>query len=225
MHSTLRSSLLATLCLLLCFSTNVRGQSKTFVYTANAPDGSISAYSFNSSTGSLTPTPGSPFAANFPDYLAAALGGRYLVSSGGEGADCGLQVFSIHAATGALKPGHNYQVIGSVFFECVQVVSDPSGVTLYANGAVQSISSNTVTSKPVLDALRVNSDGSLTQLGNPFTFPGETNSSSAEGPIGVDPKGRWVFALLPNQNSDTLFALARHKDGSLGFDSFIGEHH
>ena len=215
MRFILRPLLLAGVSLLWCLSITAWSQSQTLVYTANALDNSISAYHFNSTTGALTQISGSPFQANFPDYLASALSGRYLASSGGEGADCGLTTFSINPTTGALKLAKDFQQIGSVFFPCTQIVSDPAGTTLYADGTIQSTSNNTVTSSAVLDALRVNSDGSLTQLGTPFAFPGGANSS-AEDPLATDPKGRWVFALLLNQSTETLFAIARHSDGSLG---------
>lgn len=216
MRCIFRPLFLAVVSFLLCLSAAAWGQSKTFVYTANALDGSISSYNLNQTTGALTPTAGSPFGANFPDYLAATLSGRYLVSSGGQGADCGLSTLSINPTNGALKFSHGYQQIGAVLFQCTQIVSDRAGTTLYADGGIQSIVNNSVQSEAVLDALRVNSDGSLTQLGQPFVFPGGTNLSSADGPLAVDPKGRWVFALLPNQNVETLFAIKRNSNGTLG---------
>jgi DNA-binding beta-propeller fold protein YncE len=216
MRSIVRPLFLALVSFLLCLNTAAWCQSKTFVYTANALDGSISSYNLNRTTGALTPTGGSPFPTNFPDYLAATLSGRYLVSSGGQGSDCGLTTFSINHTTGALKFAHGYQQIGSVLFQCTQIISDPTGTTLYADGGIQSTVNNSVTSVAVLDALRVNGDGSLTQLGQPFAFPGGTNLSSADGPVAVDPKGRWVFAILPNQNVETLFAIKRNSNGSLG---------
>jgi 6-phosphogluconolactonase (cycloisomerase 2 family) len=215
MLSSLRVLSVAAVSFLLCLSTAAWSQSKTFVYTANALDDSISIYSFNSSTGALVPSGGSPFPANFPNYLTAALGGKYLAVSGGECPSCGLQTFSINTGTGALKFSHAYEQIGSVIFQAAQIASDASGASLYADGSIQANSGNTVTCTAVLAALRVNSDGSLTQLGTPFAFPAGT-ACSAEGPLAVDHQGRWVFALVPNQNTETVFTIKRHSDGSLG---------
>ncbi len=215
MHSSLRLFSVAAVSFLLFLSTAAWSQSKTFVYTANALDNSISIYTLNTTTGALVPSGGSPFQADFPNYLAGALGGKYLVSSGGECPGCGLETFSINPTTGALTFSHAYEQIGSVIFQAAQIASDASGASLYAEGSIQGNSGNTVTCTSVLASLRVNSDGSLTQLGTPFAFPAGT-ACSVTGPLAVDHLGRWVFAIVQNQNSETLFAIKRHSDGSLG---------
>jgi hypothetical protein len=62
MRSTLR--LISSAALSLVLSTAAWAQSKTFVYTANTLDNSISIYRFNSHTGDLVPSGGSPFNLN-----------------------------------------------------------------------------------------------------------------------------------------------------------------
>ena len=67
-----------------------------------------------------------------------------------------------------------------------------------------------------LDTLHVNADGSLTQVGTPFSFSAGFNTSG-QAPLAVDPKGRWVFALVADSNNQQqLFSITRHSDGSLG---------
>lgn len=209
MRSTLRIVFSAALSLIL--STAAWAQSKTFVYTANTLDSSISIYIFNSKTGDLVPSGGRSFKNDTPVHLASALGGKYLVVSGGTSPAIGVQTFSINPDNGTLKPAHAYGQFGVVALTGNQIATDATGHTLYAEGE---FGGGVFTS--VLEALHVNSDGSLTQLGTPFEFPNGIGFGAADGPLAVDPKGRWVFTVQPFDIAQMLFAIQRNSDGSLG---------
>ena len=185
----------------------------TFVYTANTlAGGGISIYKLNTTSGALVPT-GPQFQNDSPAYLAASAGGKFLIVSGGSCPGCGLETFAINPTTGALTFSNSYEQIGSVTFLVGQIESDVAGNTIYSQGTNQGAG---VTSPGVLDALHVNADGSLTQLGTPFTYG--TGIGDGDGPIAVDPKGRWVFSLVGDGNtqSELLFPIIRNADGSLG---------
>jgi 6-phosphogluconolactonase len=186
----------------------------TFVYTANALEGgSISIYKLNPTTGALTPTGGSPFQNDSPAYLASTAGGKFLIVSGGSCRGCGIEVFAINPTTGALTLAHAYEQIGTVTVQGSQVISDPAGTTLYTFGTIQNIQGATL---QVIAAVHVNADGSLAQIGNNVAFPpGQNIVGSA--PMAVDPKSRWIFALVgDNTGATTLFAFVHNADGSLG---------
>ncbi len=206
-------SCLFVLAVLVCtfgFATVASAQS-TFVYTADTLGSSISIYKMNTTTGALTASGGSPFQNDQPDYLASTAGGKFLVVSGGQCPGCGLQTFAINPTTGALTLSHAYEQIGAVSFQATQIVSDATGNTIYAQGPIQNGTFTTA-----LDALHVNADGSLTQVGTPFSFAAGFNTSG-QAPLAVDPKGRWVFALVADSNNQQqLVSIARNADGSLG---------
>jgi DNA-binding beta-propeller fold protein YncE len=62
----------------------------------------------------------------------------------------------------------------------------------------------------------VNADGSLTQVGAPFALP-ELSATQGQGPVAVDPKGRWVFAIITDTgDNQVLVSIPRNTDGSLG---------
>jgi 6-phosphogluconolactonase (cycloisomerase 2 family) len=182
----------------------------TFAYTANTLNSTISIYTLNTTTGALTQTSTSPFAADSPAYLVSASGGKFLVASAGECPDCGLEVYAINGTTGALTFKNAFDQIGTVTFLVGQIATDATGATVYAAGTIQN---GTFTG--VVDALKVNADGTMTQVGTPFSFPAGTGNG--ESPLAVDPKGRWVFAMATNSTSqEELFTITRHTDGSLG---------
>lgn len=205
----LRHFVLSAMALVFGFSMAASAQT-TFAYTANTLGSSISIYKLNTTTGALTQTGGSPFQNDSPAYLASSASGKFLVVSGGSCPGCGLQTFSINPTTGALTFSHSYEQIGAVSFPVGQVSNDATGATIYTQGTT--ISGGV--SSGVLDALHVNTDGSLTQIGTPFSYG--TGIGNGEGPIAVDPKGRWAFAIASGNSSETLFSIVRNTDGSLG---------
>ena len=86
----------------------VTDPSTKFLYTANTGDGTISGFSIDSSTGMLTPVPGSPFSATkapAPGFLvimqlAVDPSGKFLYATNTP--DMSISIFSI-SATGALS--------------------------------------------------------------------------------------------------------------------------
>lgn len=203
---------LAAIAIVCSFSMAASAQT-TYAYTANTLGSSISIYKLNTTTGALTQTGGSPFQNDSPAYLAASAGGKFLVASGGQCPECGLETFAITPTTGALTFSHSYEQIGSVIFLVGQIASDAAGNTIYAQGSIQGGG----VADGAIDALHVNADGSLTQVGTPFDF-GSGIDASGEGPLAVDPKGRWVFAIVTDSNTQQqmLVEIPRNTDGSLG---------
>jgi 6-phosphogluconolactonase (cycloisomerase 2 family) len=204
--------ILTALAIIFGLGTFASAQS-TFVYTANTlAGGGISIYKLNTTTGALAST-GPQFQNDSPAYLAANAGGKFLVVSGGQCPGCGLQTFAINPTTGALTLAQAYEQIGTVTFLVGQLESDAAGATIYTQGMVETAGT---TAPGVLDALHVNADGSLTQIGTPFTY--NPNIGDGGGPIAVDPKGRWVFSLIGDGSTQTesLFSIIRNADGSLG---------
>jgi 6-phosphogluconolactonase (cycloisomerase 2 family) len=207
-----RHFVLTALAIIFGFGTFASAQT-TFVYTANTlAGGGISIYKLNPTTGALVST-GPQLQNDSPAYLAVGAGGKFLIVSGGSCPGCGLETFAIDPATGALTIKQAYEQIGTVVFLVGQVANDVTGTTIYTQGMIEVAG----TAAPgVLDALHVNADGTLTQIGNPFSLG--PNVGNGEGPIAVDPKGRWVFTIAPNDNTQhqLLFAAVRNADGSLG---------
>ena len=206
-----RHFVLTALAILFGFGTFASAQT-TFVYTANTlAGGGISIYKLNPTTGALVST-GTQFQNDSPAYLAAGAAGKYLVVSGGSCPACGLETFAINSTTGALTIKQAYEQIGTVVFLVGQLESDAAGNTIYTQGTVQVAGT---TAPGVLDALHVNADGTLTQMGTPFTYG--TGIGNGDGPIAVDPQGRWVFAMATNgSQQELLFPIVRNADGSLG---------
>jgi 6-phosphogluconolactonase len=78
-----------------------------FVYVANAGSDNVSGYSIDSSTGSLSPLPNSPFAADqMPVLLSASRAGTFLYSAnqGSSTVPPTLSGYSINGVSGALSP-------------------------------------------------------------------------------------------------------------------------
>ncbi len=209
MHA--RRFILAAIFCFLGLGTLASAQS-TFVYTANTlAGGGISIYKLNTTTGALASS-GAQFQNDSPAYLASTAGGKFLVVSGGSCPGCGLETFAINPTTGALTFANSYEQIGTVTFLVGQVANDAAGTTIYTQGTIQGAG----IAPGVLDALHVNADGSLTQIGTPFSLG--TDVGNGEGPIAVDPNGRWVFTVALNDNTqeELLFPVIRNADGSLG---------
>jgi 6-phosphogluconolactonase (cycloisomerase 2 family) len=204
------------LTIFLCFFglCSVASAQSTFVYTANTlagQSGAISVYKLNTTTGALSPS-GAQFPDDAPNYLASTASGKFLVVSRVNCPTCGLETLSINPTTGTLTFSHSYEQIGTVLFKGGQIASDAAGRTIYAQGALQS----TGVIEGVIDALHVNADGSLTQIGTAFAIP-EVFALQGQGPLAVDPKGRWVFAIIADANDNQiLISIPRNTDGSLG---------
>jgi 6-phosphogluconolactonase (cycloisomerase 2 family) len=202
----------------LSITTVAAAQSRTFVYTDNNLSGTISIYLLNPTTGAITPTSASPFQNGAPGYLAPARGGKFLVAVEGGGPEGSISTLSINPSNGGLKFVHAYEQIGSVLFqEGLQIATDVSGGTVYAQADETVTQGNEVLQEGVLDALQVDSNGTLTQIGSPFSY----GINSLGGQLVVDPKGRWVFSVYQTTNQagvseQILVAVKRNRDGSLG---------
>ena len=154
----------------------------TFVYIPNFKDGTISAFSINSTTGVLTEITGSPFTNGTTDPAAVAVSpnGNFLFVASFE-SDAAISVFSINATTGALT-----QVTGSPFPspEGNAIAVSPNGDFLYVTGsALGAFSINTTT-------------GALTAAtGSPYTLPAMGNG------VTIDPTGKFLYASIMQINS------------------------
>jgi 6-phosphogluconolactonase len=127
-------------------STGAHGTGVEFAYVANADDNTVSAYTVNATSGSLTPAAGSPFATgDDPESVAVDPAGKFAyVSNYGENAlDGSVSAYTIDAAGGALTP-----LSGSPFAtgsEPEAVVVDPTGKFAYvANFQNWTISADTI---------------------------------------------------------------------------------
>jgi 6-phosphogluconolactonase (cycloisomerase 2 family) len=152
-----------------------------FLYTPDASSSQIIGFSISTSSGALTPLPGSPFPAGMPPLeVAIDPSGKFLYESGG-----GVSGFTIDSSTGALTliPGSPFSTLG--YGEVDGLAFHPSGKFLYAaafsTNKIAAYSINTTTG--VLTAV----PGSVFSLSN----------SNAPLPysLTVDPTGKFLYAL------------------------------
>ena len=153
----------------------------TFVYIPNFKDGTISAFSIDSTTGVLTAITGSPFTNGTTDPAAVVVSpnGNFLFVASFE-SDAAISVFSINATTGALTP-----VTGSPFPspEGNALAVSPNGDFLYVIGSA-------------LGAFSINATGALTAAtGSPYTLPAMGNG------VTIDPTGKFLYASIMQVNS------------------------
>ena len=156
-----------------------------FLYASDIGTGqaaTISGFSVNSSTGALTPVPGSPFSTGSngsPFFLVAHPSGKFLYAVLPEANS--LTAWSVDSVTGALTVIPGFPVVlsnGNIpFFSGIAV--DPQGKFLYVSDISGDIFGFTV---------NVNS-GALTALqGSPFS------ARAITGQLFFDPSGRFLYA-------------------------------
>jgi 6-phosphogluconolactonase (cycloisomerase 2 family) len=168
-----------------------------FLYVANMnynlPAGSISGFSIDPATGSLTPVPGSPFPAGpMPSSIAADPTGKYLYETNNlNGALTNpIFAFAIDSSTGALTP-----IPGSPFASGANTTSvsiDPTGKFLYtadSGGTTQFPAAPATISEFSIDA----TTGALTAIGQAACGSAATHYSLANYLV-TDPAARLVFA-------------------------------
>ena len=161
----------------------------------------ISAYSLDSSSGKLTPVPGSPFSAAAVSgrgnlFMDADPTGHFLFVPNRD-ADT-VSVFSI-GSNGALTVlGSPVSTNGSDAFA---VKVDPSGKYLY----VANQGSGDIT------AFRISSTGTLTQIGNPVSADGDVHH------LFMDPKGRFLYAGIWGEGYAVNGFAISSTDGSLTY--------
>ena len=152
-----------------------------FLYAPDASSSQIVGFSISTSSGALTPLPGSPFPAGMPPLeVAIDPSGKFLYESGG-----GVSGFTIDSSTGALTsiPGSPFSTLGSGDVD--GLAFHPSGKFLYAaafsTNKIAAYSIDTTTG--VLTAV----PGSVFSLSN----------SNAPLPysLTVDPTGKFLYAL------------------------------
>jgi len=159
----------------------------------NYTDGTVSAYTINSSTGALTEITGSPFAAGGAGALSFSVAvdptGKFVYVANENSAD--VSAYTINSSTGALT-----EITGSPFASGTypySVTVDPTGKFAYvANGGFMDAGT--------VSAYTINSStGALTEItGSPFAAG--TYSFS----VTVDPTGK--FAYVVNESSDDIYA-------------------
>src|SRR5271165_567452 len=173
-----------------------------FVYVVNAVDYTISAYSV-SSTGTLTPVPGSPFQGDFePRYIAVDVLGRFLYVSNVNGfiSPGTVSAYSI-GPTGALKavPGSPFQTTGT----------EPRAIAVDFLGRFVYVANANLGSEGTISAYRIGLDGALTPVvGSPFQTGIEPYS------IAVDYLSRTVY-LGTAGGYNTVWAHHINPDGAL----------
>lgn len=162
--------------------------SAQFMYVANSNDGTVSGLAINPATGTLTPVPGSPFAAGtVPISVAVDPSGRFAYVA--NVSDNTVLGYSINATTGTLTP-----LPDSPFLTAsgpFQVVVDPTGRFAYvANDGAGAVS-----------AYKINSStGALTPIsGSPFP------AGSVPRSLAIDASDRFVY--VANQNDNTISGL------------------
>lgn len=190
--------------------------SNAFVYTANFSTGNVSGYAVGRS-GSLTPVPGFPFAAEpFSFAITTDPSGKFLYIANANSTSNNISGYTINSATGTLT-----QMTGSPFqadFDTRAIVVDRSGKFLYAaNASSDDVSAYTINS----------TTGVLTPVpGSPFALPA---GGSVPQSIAVDPATKFVFvgdtastdvcAFAINPANGALTVVAGSPFANSGFDA------
>ncbi|MHB1669508.1 MAG: lactonase family protein [Thiomonas sp.] len=157
--------------------------------------GSVSVYRIHASTGTLTPIPGSPFAAGpYPSSFAINPAGTFAyVPSGIPGMGSGaISAYRINASTGALT-----DVPGSPF----AAGTLPSSITVNPAGTFAY-----VTSWDIVSAYRIDtSTGALTPVpGSPF------EAGSLPESVRVSPAGTFVYVASAYGDPGAVFVYRIH---------------
>jgi 6-phosphogluconolactonase (cycloisomerase 2 family) len=167
------SMLACAMFLVLIPSTPVRAASGTqFLYEAGSTN-QVCGFSVNSTTGELTPIPGSPFTTRLDGTaLAVDPQGQYLFAA--NYTDNDVSVFSINQTTGAITEVPNSPFDAGTGTKPVVLTVDPSGSFLFVGNEI-----------------------SLT------TFPGADGASDYQGDIDVYEINRTTGELTPSPNSQS----------------------
>lgn len=167
----------------------------TYLYSANALDGSINGFTF--STGVLAPNTLSPYLSVTSPYAeATSPTGAYLYVAD-NGANT-LYVFS-YDGNGNLGAVANYPV-GST---PEGIAIDPAGKFLYVTNAGDG----------TVSGFTINSNGTLVSMGSPFTATTYGASTTTPTAIAVDPSSQFVY--VANGDAGTLTAFTIGANGAL----------
>lgn len=139
-----------------------------YVYVVHPSSGNVSAYLINAATGTLTPVPGSPFAAGrMPSSFTVNPAGTFAYVTNSESRD--ISAYRINAANGALTP-----VPGSPFAAGKEIPAlvafNPAGTFAYVEESPESTESARQGAFGDVLAYRINTaTGALTPVpGGPF---------------------------------------------------------
>jgi 6-phosphogluconolactonase len=124
-----------------------------FLYASNSASSNVSGFAINTTTGVLTPVPGSPFATSLPQNwmtLAATPNGAFVIAAMNENSNL-IEVFSVNRSTGALTkvPGSPFSFPSGGCATAMKVSPDSKylySACWFGNGTVTafSIASNGV---------------------------------------------------------------------------------
>jgi 6-phosphogluconolactonase (cycloisomerase 2 family) len=166
--------------------------SGSFVYAANVNANTLSAYSFDSTTGILSPVPGSPFPTGpTPQSVTVDPSGKFVYAPNGNGQS--VSAYTIDSTTGALTPVASSPFAVGMIPNSVAV--DPTGKFAYVtNRASDTISAFTVDS----------TTGALQPTaGSPFSVP--VNFTPVQ--VTVDPLGKTLYVINQLGNGISLFVI------------------
>jgi 6-phosphogluconolactonase (cycloisomerase 2 family) len=159
----------------------------------SAYSGTVSGYAVDSTTGALSPVPGSPFAADLtPGAVAVTPSNKFVYVA--NNASNNISAYTVDGTTGALT-----EVSGSPFLAGQgprSVAIDPSGKFVY----VADDTSHNNISAYAIDA----TTGALTPVpGSPFdTAPTPTTPGWNASSVAVDPSGKFLY--VPTQENYVL---------------------
>jgi 6-phosphogluconolactonase len=161
----------------------------TFVYVTNVADGTVSAFSMNTTSGALSLVPGSPLLAEAGNFsIAVDPKGNFAYQSVTENSSIYASAFN--PATGALTP-----LPVNTYFTGLSPVSieiDPTGQYVYtANSGSNNVS-----------GFAIGASGTLTEIpGSPFS------AGSQPQFVAIDPNGDFVYVTNSGDNTVSAFAL------------------
>jgi 6-phosphogluconolactonase len=163
-----------------------------FLYITSLNDGAIAGFAIDAATGTLTPDPGSPYAAGANSSgLPAFSPGGYFVYVTNQGVTGSVTGFAVDQTTGALTP-----IQGSPFpagNTPTWISIDPSDRFAYVSNTgsnnISAYAINTVT-------------GALTQL------PGSPYSDGTQRPIDLTIDSGGTHLYVPNQDSNNISVYA-----------------
>src|SRR6266566_1097441 len=159
---------------------------KKILYVANTGSNNISGFSINTTTGALTPVPGSPFATGgFGLYgisLAVTPNGKFVYAGNAGSGD--ISAFRV-GSHGELT------IVGSPFL----LGNPPDGIKVSPNGKFLGVA------LPFTDSvamLRIGSNGALTSVPDSPFAQGGTGGADAASSVDISCKSNLLFAAIGN---------------------------
>lgn len=169
-----------------------------FVYVAGAGASSISAFQLNSTTGALTPVPGSPFPVRaIPLALAVDPAGKFLFATSGNV----VYVYAIDQSSGAIAEVPNSPFASGSGVSPKFLSVDPSSRFLFV--ANDSATANSAAGE--IDVYEINSEtGVLTP--SPNTLNSNTATQTVNGIAGlyVHSAGNWLYVYGGTFTADVI---------------------